>query len=243
MTSGPISGLVGSRVPAFEGLTPEGKRIHVDEYQGRKLWIMLYRYVGCPLCAAHLRQVHQRLPFLREHGVEVVAVYETPPGRFTCPPTVPCLPRSEIPLLADPTRMIHAILRTQRSSSAFLHPGVVAAWVRAMLGGARQGAVDGDLGQLPAHLLVSEDGVVRVAHYGRHAADHIRWNLVEDFAKQPTRAALARAGAKPAAAAATRTIEIAPELYEGDVTKFNSWSAQPVRMRKPAPERTDSGTR
>ena len=50
--------------------------------------------------------------------------------------------------------------------------------------GFKQGAINGDLGSVPAHFLVGKNGNVETAFYGRHFADHIDLHTVARFIRR-----------------------------------------------------------
>ncbi len=60
-------------------------------------------------------------------------------------------------------------------------------FVKALLSGFRQGRVEGELSQVPAHFLIHEDGKIHTAYYGKNIADQISWESVFAFLEEPRR--------------------------------------------------------
>lgn len=69
-----------------------------------------------------------------------------------------------------------------------ISPDALKAGARAASKGFTQGKATGDAMRLTATLVVDEDGIVRYAHYGKHAGDHADINeVLASWQKQTVR--------------------------------------------------------
>src|SRR5215216_7339894 len=62
----------------FSVETIEGKTITLEQFAGKPLLLMFFRYASCPMCNLRLRDFAQHFPRLHERGLEVVAFFHSP---------------------------------------------------------------------------------------------------------------------------------------------------------------------
>jgi lipoprotein signal peptidase/peroxiredoxin len=182
----------GMPAPAFEAVTYDQKTVTAASLKGRKAWIIFYRYATCPLCAEHLRSIQAVIERAQRAGVQVLAVYESQPeefGRTECGATAALLESMRIPLISDPERRLYRAFRTRRNRWAVAFPGTLITLFKARRSGFKQGKIEGDLGQLPAHFLIDADGVIAKAFYGESFVDHIDLVEVDEFVGSSPRSA------------------------------------------------------
>ncbi|WP_026620561.1 peroxiredoxin (plasmid) [Ensifer sp. WSM1721] len=97
----------GDRVPnlVLDAISRDGK-IALDDFRGRSpLLIGLFRGLMCPFCRRHVAAMAQLNPFLREKGIESLAVVNTPVERarlYFCYHPIPGLLAA-----SDPGRASH----------------------------------------------------------------------------------------------------------------------------------------
>lgn len=139
------------------------------------------RFAGCPICNVHLHKLAQRHQELVAANIHEIAVFHSSEAAMR--PHQGALPFAAV---ADPGRELYAEFGVEQSPKAVLHPSAFttplrpAAWAavaRGLRAGGRpspQG--DGALG-LPAEFLITPNGQVIAAHYGRHAND--QWSVDE----------------------------------------------------------------
>ena len=180
----------GMRAPTFEAKSYDGNSVNINTYIGSKVWIIFYRYATCPLCALHLSEVRNLLPELKANNTKVIAVYESTPDQFLKADTggtAELLQSLDIPLIADPQRKLYRAYRSRTNKLMLLHPSTFKTFFNAKKQNYRQGSIDGDIGQLPAHFLIDEQGKVVEAFYGRNLTDHISVDRLRTFVN-PTHA-------------------------------------------------------
>jgi peroxiredoxin Q/BCP len=168
----------GTLAPDFVGETTEGKSLKFSELRGKPVWLIFYRYAACPLCNLHLCNLFYRYESTKT-DFSVVAIFESPAEEFPQGGTHP--DRPTLFMIADPQKKIYEQYGTESKLLGLLHPKIIVDLIKARAEGFKQGSVDGELGQLPAHFLIGEDGKIEQAHYGKHIDDHISWEEVNQF--------------------------------------------------------------
>jgi thioredoxin-dependent peroxiredoxin len=168
--------------PEFEAVTYDGREISSDMLLGKKTWLCFYRYLNCPLCKKHLFEIGERQKALDKAGLQIFAVFESLRLKFRADDRWHF---PEFPLICDPDNVLYDAYGVERNLAGVARPSVATAFLKALLGGFTQGSIDGKIARIPAHFLISEDGTVAEAYYGRNIADHIPWSTVEAFMKQP----------------------------------------------------------
>ncbi len=172
----------GEPSPDFETRTVSGKPFSLSGLEGRLVWLIFYRYPGCPICNLHLKAVFNRAALFEKKGVEVVAIYDSPASAF--PKDWEGYRTACFTAIPDPDRVLYKAYGVEQSNTALLSPKVVGAWISAATQGIFQKKITGNVNQLPANFLISQDGTVEYVHYGRNAADHMPWQLLDKFVQE-----------------------------------------------------------
>jgi peroxiredoxin len=161
---------VGARVPSFDITDLEGKRFHSGALPA-KLWIALFRYAACPLCALRLHEMAGRwAKDLAHRGVTCLVISPSTRAQLeryvkdTAPP---------FSLVADPEQQLYGVL----------HPGYApfglgGGFLRRSLEARALGIKGGPSPSLraafraPGDLIIDDAGLVRFAWTGRDFSDH-----------------------------------------------------------------------
>ena len=119
---------------------------------------------------------------LKKMGIVYVALFESDPkmfsDKFIESYTGNCF------VVADPKQEIYSLYHIEKSIFATVHPFAIKMLAQALANGHKQPIPDTSINRLPAHFLINEKSVVHSAYYGSHAADHIKWDTVINFAKK-----------------------------------------------------------
>jgi len=67
----------GNKAISFSIETITGKTISLEEFNGKPLLLMFFRYGSCPMCNLRLRDFAQYYPSLHERGLEVAAFFHS----------------------------------------------------------------------------------------------------------------------------------------------------------------------
>jgi thioredoxin-dependent peroxiredoxin len=170
----------GKKAPPFEATTFDGVTVSLSQWLGSQVWLIFYRYPNCPLCNLHLKAVSRRYELYEKRGLKIVAVFESSAENFA----EAKFSSFKFPLIADPEKRLYQLYETKVSLAAVVRPSVVGKLFQAIFSGERQGSIDGELGQVPAHFLIAEDGILEYIYYGKTIADHIPWNWVDEFIQE-----------------------------------------------------------
>jgi peroxiredoxin len=130
--------------------------------------VQFRRFVGCPICALHLRQFVRRKAELDTRGIAEVVVFASSEAALA-------EYAAEFPfaLVADPARELY-----RRSAWALAHPKSWLAGIRGLVtAGAAMPERVADAQGTPADFLIDARGIVRAGKYGRHADD--QWSVEE----------------------------------------------------------------
>lgn len=162
----------GDRSPRFEVSTVDGSYVRVPAGDSWTL-ISFLRYASCPMCNLRVRELSLSASELEAQGIKWLAVFHSPRERLEHH-----LGRDVLPhIMADPARSLYELYGVRRSwlgmLLTMLLPSFYWHYLRASALGHWGGAVDGSLHSMPADFLISPDGIIRLAHYGRHIGDHL----------------------------------------------------------------------
>jgi peroxiredoxin len=163
----------GDHVP-FSTVDVDGHPVSLEQFRGRPLLLMFFRYASCPMCNLRLHDFAKVYPRLQTtSGLAVGAFFHSSAaaskknaGRRLYP----------FPLVPDPGQTIYADFCTQTSWGGLLKsmvlPSFYVDWIRSMRHGFWGGA-DPQMAKMPADFLVGPDGHISVVHYGNDIGDHL----------------------------------------------------------------------
>jgi len=175
----------GMQAPDFTATAYDKKQINLRDYRGKPVWLIFYRYPECPLCNLHLSTVCRWYSKPENKALSILAVFESKGNLFPYAMGGKALP--SFPLIADPNRELYELYGTQARISALLAPSVVTSLFQAFGQGFKQGKITGKLTQIPAHFLISAEGIIDQVFHGKTVADHIPWKTVDAFVTKPRR--------------------------------------------------------
>ena len=170
----------GDRAIPFSAETIDGKVVSLDQFAGKPLLLMFYRYASCPMCNLRLRDFAVHYPELHQHGLEAVAFFHSPGRNIRANAGKRYYP---FHLVADPSYRVYRTYGIETSWLRFflsmLLPSFYVDWIRAMRYGI-WGGVDWQMGKMPADFLIGPDVRLIRAHYGRDIGDHLSVKEIED---------------------------------------------------------------
>ena len=135
--------------------------------------VQFRRFAGCPICNLHLQSFVKRNDDVVAAGIKEVVVFHSNNDEL-----LPYQGDFPFDVIGDPKKELYGKYGVGTSLSAILSPGAWSAMVRGNLAKNKPKMPlmpnGGPLG-LPADFLVSADGNVVEAHYGKHADD--QWTV------------------------------------------------------------------
>jgi peroxiredoxin len=133
------------------------------------------RFAGCPVCNLHLRTFIQRHKEVIEGGVREIVVFHSSNGEL-----LPYQGQFPFDVIGDPERKLYRQYGVETAISAILNPGTWPALLKGSLAKNKPKIPmipNGGILGLPAEFLVDSQGIIKAAHYGRHAGDS--WSVDE----------------------------------------------------------------
>lgn len=160
----------GMTAPPFVGATAYHGDVALDDYNNDILFLQFYRFADCPVCNLSLREFVTRFSELTTAGIRPVAVFHSATSSLR--QYVRVKEDIPFPIIGDPNKLLFEQYGVEESRLAMLSPAVISKAARAITQGYLPNPlhIEGGQNGLPAGFLI-ERGVIRVAHYGRHAGD------------------------------------------------------------------------
>ncbi|HVE33622.1 MAG TPA: peroxiredoxin-like family protein [Gemmatimonadaceae bacterium] len=157
----------------FTAKAIDGTAISLNQFAGRPLLLMFFRYASCPMCNLHLRDFAKDYAGLRARGLAVVAFFHSPADAIRAHAGGRRYP---FPLVSDPDFRVYRLYAVETSWPRLLlsivKPGFYVSFVRSLIYGFWGGAA-WQMAKMPADFLVGPDGRLVAAHYGRDIGDHL----------------------------------------------------------------------
>ena len=165
----------GIKMPDFTYLSPyaEGPQSFETFAEGKKTYVVFLRYYGCTVCRLDLHIFAQRMAEFAAKDCKLMVVLQSDPNLVkdeaplgTFPFEIACDPAQEVYKKFDiePAKSMLALiggglfkaLKKMKSAKAF---------------GFEHGEYEGNEQQLPAMVLVDENGIIIHSHYAKNLAD------------------------------------------------------------------------
>jgi peroxiredoxin len=169
----------GDHMP-FATVDVRGRPVSLEQFRGRPLLLMFFRYASCPMCNLRLHDFAREYPRLQAtRRLAAVAFFHSSAeairrhaGRRDYP----------FPLVPDPDQKLYRDFGVETSWVWFLKsmviPSFYADWIRSMRHGFWGGA-GAQMAKMPADFLVGPDGRILLVHYGHNIGDHLSLAEIE----------------------------------------------------------------
>ena len=165
----------GAKMPDFEYLSPyaEGTKTFSEYAQGKKTFVVFLRYYGCTVCRLDLHIFAQRMAEFTAKGAQLMVVLQSDPN----------LVKEEAPLgtfpyeiACDPAQAVYKKFDIEPAASMgkLIGGGLFKALKKmkaAKKFGFEHGEYEGNEQQLPAMMLVDENGIITFSHYAKNLVD------------------------------------------------------------------------
>ncbi len=165
----------GLAMPNFAYLNPykEGEMQFSEFAKGKKTYVVFLRYFGCTVCRLDLHIYAQRIKEFTEKNAQLMVVLQSDP-------TVVAeeAPEGTFPfeIACDPTQAVYKEFEIEpaKNKLALVGSGIFKALKKkkaAKSFGFEHGKFEGNEEQLPAVVLVDENGNITYSHYAKNIAD------------------------------------------------------------------------
>lgn len=160
----------GDKIERFTFVDHEGDEWNYpDDFGEMRLAIFFLRHLGCPLCKQKVDELKQAEADFEAKSIKLAAVVQSTPKRAAEYAGKQGLGYSLVP---DREKVLYNKFDVKKGGlKEFTAPAAFIATVRATLKGHMHGKFEGDELQVPASFLLSGDGKVIYAHYGKDVSD------------------------------------------------------------------------
>lgn len=165
----------GLQMPDFTYLSPyaEGEKTFADYAGGKKTFVVFLRYYGCTVYRLDLHIYAQRMKEFADRDCQLMVVLQSDPA----------LVKNEAPLgtfpfeiACDPSQAVYRQFEIEpaKNMAALIGGGLFKAVKKmnaAKKFGFTHGEYEGNEQQLPAMVLVDENGTIAFSHYAKNMTD------------------------------------------------------------------------
>ena len=173
---------VNDKAPAINIISVQGNSINIDNYEGKTILLTFFRYAGCPVCNVRMHDLIENYQKLQSQNIEVIAVFESSNETLTS-----YLKDSEIPfpLISDPDPLLYKKYKSRKSILKMMGTMFKKKPKQNMKKGdklykGKKYKRDGSITRIPADFIIN-NGVIKIAHYGKYIGDHIPLSEIQDF--------------------------------------------------------------
>ena len=165
----------GAKMPDFEYLSPyaEGTKTFCEFANGKKTYVVFLRYFGCTVCRLDLHLYAQRMAEFAAKDAQLMVVLQSDPNIVKAE-----APQGTFPyeIACDPTQAVYKKFEIEPAASMgkMIGGGLFKALKKmkaAKQAGFEHGEYEGNEQQLPAMVLVDENGDIAFSHYAKNLVD------------------------------------------------------------------------
>jgi len=172
--------VAGTYAPECTFSTLRGTEESLSSLKGAPVWVSFSRFAACPLCNYEIHRIRGEWEN-RFKGISFrhLRVMQSPMEKLT---EFVATKDPPFDLVADPEMHAYRAFKVERSILKMFTPGSLKVGLAAAKAGFRpHGTSEGPVTRVPADFLIDGEGVIRVAFYGSHIADHVSLDVVSDF--------------------------------------------------------------
>lgn len=161
-----------------------GKLISLRDFRGKKLLLSFYRYSECIYCNLRLHELMKKYDDFNKKGLEKVAFFQSSKTRIEKYAGKLNPPFS---IVSDTQRKVYRMYRVEENSFSGYLKGYfqILRALKAFSLGYIPKTGEGSKTLIPADFLISEDGKIFKAYYGKDISDHIPFEEIEKFLLAP----------------------------------------------------------
>jgi peroxiredoxin len=158
----------------------DGSPFDLDSLKGRPFMLSFFRFASCPFCNLRMHELVTRFDELSK-DFTIVAVFDSPLDNLQRHADKHQAP---FPILADADNRYYQLFGIRHSVIGVLK-GIFLRMPRLLYGMFVKGyvplTIKGSMTTMPADFLVDDQGIIRVAHYGKDEGDHLPFEQIKAF--------------------------------------------------------------
>lgn len=169
----------GDPVREFKVHDLYGNVLNPIDKDERTVLLTFYRYASCPLCNMRIAELRREKFLLESLGVLPVAIFHSSADSIE---RYVGQQKPWFPIIPDPDRALYRLYDVTPSWQGLLTAFVkrMPVILNALLNkGYLPGVIDGPINMLPADFLLSQQGIVVRAYYGRDIGDHLSLDEIQ----------------------------------------------------------------
>ncbi len=165
----------GTKAPEFIAYTIDGDEVTLQNYKGKKVFLAFFRFAGCPICNFRVHELIENYELLESRGIEVVAVFESSSEllkQYTEDADIP------FTIISDPDALLYKKYGVNKSIKKVFR----AVNDEQIAKNGKEGEelydgntydIDGNIIRTTADILINQQGIIEIAHYGDAIGDHV----------------------------------------------------------------------
>ncbi|HDY76031.1 MAG TPA: redoxin domain-containing protein [Candidatus Marinimicrobia bacterium] len=149
-----------------------------EKYLGKKWMLSFFRYASCPACNMRIQNLLQEYDELKQNGLSILAVFESPKDSI-----MKYVGKSELPfsVIPDHERKLYKLYGVESSWLGYIMGGSTV--IKALWNGFMPGKMEGVFSMIPADFLINPDGTIYTAYYGKNIGDHLPIRRIWSYLK------------------------------------------------------------
>jgi thioredoxin-dependent peroxiredoxin len=173
------------KAPEFETKSVQGETINLNKYKGKTVLLAFFRFAGCPVCNFRMHELMENYDKLRAKNIELIAVFESSNQTLASYISDTKIP---FPVVSDSSLNLYKKYGTGKSLGKMMStlfkkkPKQEMKKGEALFNGKKY-KQDGSMIRIPSDFIIDENGLIKIAHYGKYIGDHIPLELVLDTSK------------------------------------------------------------
>jgi peroxiredoxin len=178
---------IHSTAPDFSTTDIYGKAVQLSQLKGKKILLSFFRNVACPFCNLRVHQLNKLAPELKENGLEMIFVFETP-KKFILISSLHS--KLQATVISDAEKALYKLYHIENSALKLIG-SMFKSGFKAQMKMAKSLDLDNFEDEkkvstiIPADFLIDANGQIANLHYGSAINDHIDIAAIKAFASKP----------------------------------------------------------
>jgi peroxiredoxin Q/BCP len=174
------------KAPGFSIIDIFDRKINVEDYRRKRIFIGFFRHAGCPFCNLRVHALTKVHSELKQKGMEMIFFFES--KKEVLLRSMFHKEVSPIPLIADPEKKMYTAYGLEESKSIAVKSHLTT-FVQTAFNASRAGvpihlmASGESFNTIPAEFLIDYDLVIKKVHYAQALTDRLSLDLVKHFAE------------------------------------------------------------
>lgn len=167
--------------PTFSVKDVFGATVNLKDYKGKKILLSFYRNVGCPICNLRFHEIQKQAEYFKSKGLVILAIYESTLENMQQYVEGQTFYATMIP---NPDLSLYRLYNIERSYSKLMLAMFHGAMGKMMNGKklfSKKIKEDGNMNRIEADFLIDENGIIKLAYYGKYIGDHLPIDTIKQF--------------------------------------------------------------